>query len=665
MNLIVNLGIILPLYFSAVYGLQCRSYGRQIGECTSISRCPPLLVIILSKEKTKEDLQMLQKLTCLSASDPDQEPVVCCPLTEIVSKNYIPNPQDHFVSTATTRAPSTAPTSRRPNSRVSTTSKPGTSETPPRLTVYPSSPGQNHGLGERPVIMKVVEAQALYQTFTTLVPSLDNCSRNDGTNDRIVGGNETVHGSGGPLMMDVEIGKNGIFPIKRTFQIGIVSFGPVKCGVGIPDDCNAFYVGSGNGVGGLGGWNGGNGNGVENPGKCVSFPECPTLFDILKSPYKNIAEVKLLQRLTCKPDNTNPTICCAVDDIVSEMNNTDYAIANKPGSNNVGGNTHDTIVFEPDSNRDKIYQVKPSSIEKPENDAEHPSFRLMPTLQQCSQTVATDRIVGGSSASILEYPFLSRIGYYSFEEETIKYLCAGTVINSRYILTAAHCTQEINPDDYEPRIIRLAETDAVCDETYNCSSPIDIKIEKIIPHPNYSKKDKSNDIALIRVDEDIPFSVFIKPVCLPFVEDYGLSPEDVDPKLSKYEDTDKKEAMVAGWGKTRWTNREGSSTLLQVNLPILSQKQCQKSYQNNTRVVITEKQLCAGGRRKEDSCSGDSGGGLYIYEKVPIDPRFKTPKIFQYGVVSFGPTQCGVGGLPGVYSRVSAYRNWILDQLKP
>ncbi|ODM90952.1 Serine protease easter [Orchesella cincta] len=419
------------------------------------------------------------------------------------------------------------------------------------------------------------------------------------------------------------------------------------------EDCNAFYI---------------QGNGVENPGKCVTFPECPTLFDILKSPYKNIAEVKLLQRLTCRPDNNNPTICCAIEDIVSETNNTDYAIANKPGSSSGVANTNDGIVFEPPSGneRDKTYQVKPSVTEKPKS-PEHPSFRLMPTLKECSQSAGSDRIVGGEDASILEYPFLARIGYYSFEEETIKYLCAGTVINNRYILTAAHCTQEINLDDYEPRVIRLAEKDKHCDEIYGCSSPVDIEIEKIIPHPNYSKRDKSNDIALIRVAEDIPFekNIFIKPVCLPFVDDYGLSKEDVDTNLSQYEDTGKGEAKVAGWGKTRWTNREGSSSLLQVNLPILSQKQCQKSYQNNTRVIISEKQLCAGGERKKDSCSGDSGGGLFLLQKVPIMPKFKTAKYFQFGVVSFGPTQCGVGGLPGVYSRVSEYRNWILDQLEP
>lgn len=102
-----------------------------------------------------------------------------------------------------------------------------------------------------------------------------------------------------------------------------------------------------------------------------------------------------------------------------------------------------------------------------------------------------------------------------------------------------------------------------------------------------------------------------------------------------------------------------------VSLPVISQKQCQKNYENHTRVKITDKQLCAGGERGKDSCGGDSGGGLFLYEPIPVTKKIKKPVLFQMGVVSFGPTHCGVGGLPGVYSNIFEYKGWLLDNLKP
>lgn len=83
---------------------------------------------------------------------------------------------------------------------------------------------------------------------------------------------------------------------------------------------------------------------------------------------------------------------------------------------------------------------------------------------------------------------------------------------------------------------------------------MDFEIEDIIAHPEYNRRDKSNDIGLIRVTEDIPYAKthFISPVCLPFVEEYGIE-KFVDPKLTKHLDNGKESAVVAGWGKTRWS----------------------------------------------------------------------------------------------------------------
>ena len=73
---------------------------------------------------------------------------------------------------------------------------------------------------------------------------------------------------------------------------------------------------------------------------------------------------------------------------------------------------------------------------------------------------------------------------------------------------------------------------------------------------------------------------------------------------------------------------------------------------------LTVNKLCAGEVNK-DSCSGDSGGPLMLEDEVKGIYR-----MIQYGIVSYGPRQCG-SLIPGVYTDVTKYIKWILDNIKP
>jgi secreted trypsin-like serine protease len=59
----------------------------------------------------------------------------------------------------------------------------------------------------------------------------------------------------------------------------------------------------------------------------------------------------------------------------------------------------------------------------------------------------------------------------------------------------------------------------------------------------------------------------------------------------------------------------------------------------------------------KDSCSGDSGGPLFLRNGGSEEPWF------QIGVVSFGGKVCG-DGLPGVYTKVTEFLDWIGSEMK-
>jgi secreted trypsin-like serine protease len=67
-------------------------------------------------------------------------------------------------------------------------------------------------------------------------------------------------------------------------------------------------------------------------------------------------------------------------------------------------------------------------------------------------------------------------------------------------------------------------------------------------------------------------------------------------------------------------------------------------------------ELCAGSKGK-DSCQGDSGGPLFIR-----DFDSDTPRYILLGIVSNG-YGCGFDGYPGIYTRTSSYKPWILTTI--
>lgn len=203
--------------------------------------------------------------------------------------------------------------------------------------------------------------------------------------------------------------------------------------------------------------------------------------------------------------------------------------------------------------------------------------------------------------------------------------------------------REVRLGEHDLASVKDCEKDDFGEEC--ADDPIDVQIEEQITHDNYSilKKSQKYDIGLLRLVRSIAYTFFIKPICLQTTNIDTLSAIDEGTNM-----------LVAGWGSTETGNQ--STKKLFVSIPYFNFANCSSIYQRRF-ITIDDSQLCAGGVEGFDSCTGDSGGPL----------MYKPPnQIYWYaiGVVSFGLQPCASDGVPGVYTNVNYFMEWIVSKTK-
>ncbi|XP_059610427.1 CLIP domain-containing serine protease B9-like [Phlebotomus argentipes] len=343
---------------------------------------------------------------------------------------------------------------------------------------------------------------------------------------------------------------------------------------------------------------------VGTRGECVSIYDCAPLLRLLqRSPLTDDIILSLRRSQCSRRPNEKEFVCCE-----QTANSINHPTQFSSPSNNVGN-----------------------------------------IIDECGVEPASTRIIGGSETKLTEYPWLALLEYER-RDGSWTAECGGFLINRRYVVTAAHCILGDKVDKVGRLInIRIGEynvetdPDCIVDEfgDQNCNDPVlNLAVEEITTHENYLRDNPSNnqnDIALVRLSGNVEYSNSRSPICLP-------TPNFPGTRVGG-------NVTVAGWGQTLESQR--NSVKLKVTVPIVSAERCEREYSRKTELSF-DLQMCAGGNFIQDSCFRDSGGplisrenGLWIAE----------------GIVSFG-TGCGIE-VSSVYTRVSAFVPWILDNMRP
>lgn len=240
------------------------------------------------------------------------------------------------------------------------------------------------------------------------------------------------------------------------------------------------------------------------------------------------------------------------------------------------------------------------------------------------------------------------------------HFCCGSFISDRWILSAAHCFAVDSIKTY----LKTNKLKVVAGSHKVSSRALinrNLTIKRIYYHASFDKSmPVGHDIALVELNEKVEFAQkrpksdlgeqnkpFMNTICLPKTG-----------KKYKFNET----ARLAGWGLSNEKDPSSMpSKLLTTDILVSDKDKCVKKYEKALKSDRPRKQqekyddfICASYKNSRDACQSDSGGPLMQYSNN---------KAVVVGIVSYG-IGCAKKGVPGLYTRTSAYISWIKDITK-
>lgn len=251
------------------------------------------------------------------------------------------------------------------------------------------------------------------------------------------------------------------------------------------------------------------------------------------------------------------------------------------------------------------------------------------------------RIVGGHETTIRKFPFVINIcRYYG---KLCKHVCAGSLVNPLWILSAAHCIYD------NSKMKKIAHKNFLL---ISGSTTLSLKYEKPqirtisrseVLNYNYQERRGeilvlSNDIALIQANRAFALNnrtQLVRLVSLTFM--HNKNPWEFFKEVK---------CIFVGWGRT-FQSGSSSEILRVAYLTIMDKEDCRRWKYTFLNVDTTG--ICTYDETYSP-CNGDSGGPLVCNG-------------YQVGICSTATMECKAGRQPGTWTRVDAFYDWIEETI--
>ncbi|KAI4466679.1 chymotrypsin-related [Holotrichia oblita] len=229
---------------------------------------------------------------------------------------------------------------------------------------------------------------------------------------------------------------------------------------------------------------------------------------------------------------------------------------------------------------------------------------------------SADRIVGGSEVERNSIPYQAAL---ILVHPDYTFLCGGSLISRKFVLTAAHCVEDVIYGEVILGAHRFGEIE---------EGQLRVQVTKFHIHSGWNASFFINDMATIEFDDEIELSDKIQLVNLP-------SRSDVSNSFAN------ERGRVSGWGIYSDELGTLSPVLRAVEVYVMTNSDC-----NDLLGVIQSSHVCISGMGGVGSCGGDSGGPFVVDNTL-------------VGQVSFGVVLGCELGWPSVFSRITSFLDWI------